>query len=99
MAALAIFFDSSGLRSMIRLDTRGAQAMPIRGMLDSGAFNPRDIDEMTAAFESALAALNLVDRSDPITTLIAKTIINCAKTGSIERVRLRDCAIEAVTRH
>jgi hypothetical protein len=48
---------------------------------------------------ASLAALNLVDRTDPITTLIAKAIIDCAKTGEIERARLRDCAIEAVTKH
>ena len=73
--------------------------MPIRGMLDAGVFGPREITEMTAAFEATLAALNLVDRSDPITTLVAKTIIDCAKTGEIQRDRLRDCAIEAVTKH
>ena len=73
--------------------------MPIRGMLDGGVFNPREIAEMTAAFESTLAALSLVDRSDPLTTLIAKAIIDCAKTGEIDRIRLRDCAIEAVTKH
>ena len=73
--------------------------MPIRGMLKGGAFEPRDIDEMAAAFEAALTALNLVDRTDPVTMLVAKAIIDCAKTGEIERVRLRDCAIEAVTKH
>ena len=73
--------------------------MPIRGMLDRGAFNPHEIDEMMAAFEATLAALHLVDRSDPVTILIAKVIIDCAKTGEIERARLRDCAIEAVTKH
>lgn len=57
--------------------------MPIREMLDRGAFSPHDIEEMAAAFESTLAALNLVDRSDPITTLIAETIIDCAKTGTM----------------
>jgi len=68
-------------------------------MLDHGVFNPREINEMAAAFEAALAELNLVDRTDPVTTLIAKAIIDCAKHGEIERIRLRDCAIEAVTKH
>ena len=63
------------------------------------SFNPREIAEMAAAFESTLAALNLVDRSDPITTLIARIIIDCAKQGEIERVRLHDCALEAITKH
>jgi hypothetical protein len=73
--------------------------MPIRGMLDAGVFSPREISEMAAAFDSTLAALNLVNRTDPVTELIAKVIIDCAKQGQIDRVRLRDCAIEAVTKH
>ena len=73
--------------------------MPIKGMLDSGVFNPREINEMAAAFESVLAALNLVDRTDPITELIAKVIVDCARQGEIDRVKLHDCAIEAVTKH
>ena len=54
---------------------------------------------MVAAFESVLAELKLVDRTDPVTRLVAKTIIECARTGAIERVRLHDCAIAAVTKH
>jgi hypothetical protein len=73
--------------------------MPIKGMLDSGAFGPGEIAEIAAAFEATLAALQLVDRTDPVTTLVAKVIIDCAKKGEIDRVRLRDCAIEAVTKH
>ena len=73
--------------------------MPITGMLKGEAFNPRGIDEMTAAFEAALNALNLVDRADPVTALVASTIIDCAKNGEIDRIRLRDSAIEAITKH
>ena len=73
--------------------------MPIRHMLEGGAFNPRDVAEMVAAFESTLASLNLVDRTDPVTTFVAKVIIECAKTGEIDRIRLHDCALEAVTKH
>jgi hypothetical protein len=72
--------------------------MPIRGMLDADVFNPREISEIAAAFEATLAALNLVDRSDPVTQLIAKAIIDCAKSGEIDRAKLRDCALEAVTK-
>jgi len=73
--------------------------MPIRGMLDAGVYNPHEIAEMAVAFEATLAALNLVKRTDPVTILIAKAIIDCAKTGEIDRVRLRDCAIDAMTKH
>jgi hypothetical protein len=68
-------------------------------MLDAGAFNPKQIVEIAAAFESVLAELKLVDRTDPITELIARAIIACAKNGELDRVKLHDCAIEAVTKH
>jgi hypothetical protein len=73
--------------------------MPIKGMLRESAFNPEQISELVSAFESVLADLHLVDRTDPVTELIAKIIIDCAKTGEFDRVKLHDCAIEAVTKH
>jgi hypothetical protein len=72
--------------------------MPIKALLRDSAFNPEQISELAAAFEDALAALNLVDRTDPITELIAKVIIDCATKGEFDRVKLRDCAIAAVTK-
>jgi hypothetical protein len=73
--------------------------MPIRGMLEGQAFNPEQVGELVAAFESVLADLQLVDRTDPITELVAKVIIDCAKQGMFDRAQLHDCAIEAVTKH
>ena len=73
--------------------------MPIRGMLEGQAFNPEQVGELVAAFESVLADLHLVDRTDPVTQLVARIIIDCAKTGEFDRVKLHDCAIEAVTKH
>ena len=52
-----------------------------------------------AAFESVLTDLKLVDLTDPVTNLVAQIIIDCAKQGMFDRVRLHDCAIEAVTKH
>ena len=73
--------------------------MPIRGMLEGQAFNPEQVGELIAAFESVLADLRLVDRTDPVTEFVAKIIIDCAKQGMFDRVKLHDCAIEAVTKH
>ena len=72
--------------------------MPIKALLRESAFSPEQISEMAAAFEDALSALNLVDRTDPIAELIAKVIIECATKGEFDRVKLRDCAIVAVTK-
>jgi hypothetical protein len=72
--------------------------MPITRLLQTSMFNPDQIRELVVAYESALASLNLTDRTDPVAELVAKAIIECAKTGELDRAKLRDCALAAVKR-
>ena len=67
--------------------------MPIVRLLEREAFSPEDIKVMTAAFEDTLAALQLIDRLDPLTEMVARKIIECAQTGERDPIRLRDCAL------
>ena len=69
--------------------------MPIRQLLDSNAFNPEEVSMLRDVFEDTLRALKLVDRSDPVTSLIAKKIIELARRGERDRARLRQAAVEA----
>ena len=68
--------------------------MPIIRFLEYEAFGPEDISVITTAFEGALSALQLVNRADPLTELVAKRIIECAQTGERDPIRLRDCALK-----
>jgi hypothetical protein len=52
--------------------------------LQKSAFGPDDIQRLSMAYESALRALELNNRADPITEIIAKRIIGAAQ------IRLRD---------
>jgi hypothetical protein len=61
---------------------------------DHHAFGPEEIKILTAAFEDALQTLRLVDRTDPLTNIIAMRIIELARLGERDPVRLRDYAIE-----
>ncbi len=70
--------------------------MPIVRLLQHEAFGPEDITVITTAFEDALTTLGLIDRTDPLTELVAKKIIECAQTGERDPVRLRDCAIKSL---
>ena len=70
--------------------------MPITRLLQTSMFNPEQIQELVSAYESALASLNLIDRTDPLTELVAKAIMECAKTGELDRAKLRDCALGAI---
>jgi hypothetical protein len=67
--------------------------MPIVRLLEREAFRPEDIKVITVAFEDTLAALQLIDRLDPLTEMVAKKIIECAQTGERDPNRLRDCAL------
>jgi hypothetical protein len=53
-----------------------------------------DIAKLTTAYEDALRILQLSNRTDPITTIIAERIIEAAKTGVRDPAQLCRLAIE-----
>jgi hypothetical protein len=68
--------------------------VPIRAILENDhAFGPEDVANLTAAFEGALTRLGLVDRRDPLTTAVAKAIIQLAKDGERDPKKLCDGAL------
>ena len=69
--------------------------MPIRQLLDNAAFNPDEVVLLGRVFEDTLRAMNLSDRTDPVTTLVAKKIIELAAQGERDAARLRQAAIQA----
>jgi hypothetical protein len=71
--------------------------MPITRLLQDTAFGPDEIAVLVAAYEDALRVLSLVNRTDPATEMVAKKIIELAKQGERDPVRLRERVIEAVS--
>jgi hypothetical protein len=69
--------------------------MPIRQLLDSNAFNPEEVTILRDVFEDTLRTLKLTDRSDPVTSLIAKKIIELARLGERDPGRLHQAALQA----
>lgn len=67
--------------------------MPIHRLLAKSAFDPEEMREIVYAYESVLAALQLIARADPATEQVAALILECAGSGAIERQRLHDCAL------
>jgi len=53
-----------------------------------GSFGPQDIARMTAAYEAALKLLHLKDRADPVTELVAKKIIEIARSGEPDPAKI-----------
>ena len=70
--------------------------MPIIPLLQGRAYGPEDIKVMSTAFAGALNALGLMDRGDPLNELVARKIIEIAKTGERNPSRLRDRALKSL---
>jgi hypothetical protein len=72
--------------------------MPIRGLLDvkGAAFNPEDIAVMTAAHVIVLEQLKVTDRKSATAFLIAKTVIEIAKSGERDSRVLSEKVIQAL---
>jgi hypothetical protein len=58
------------------------------------SLDPEEIERLTIAYEDALRALQLSNRTDPITTIIAERIIEAAKTGERDPAKLCVTAIK-----
>jgi hypothetical protein len=67
--------------------------MAMYRLLKFYAFQPEEIGSMTAAYEEALRVLQLADRQDPITELVAKKIIEAAELGERDPKRLCEKAL------
>jgi hypothetical protein len=70
----------------------------IHRLLQHSAFNQDDIDRMVAAYEHCVQILGLADRSDPVTDLIAKQIIEIAQTAERDPVVIATQVLKALPR-
>jgi hypothetical protein len=64
--------------------------MPFR---DYSGFNTATLQTMTAAYDAALAKLNIIKNADPRTGKIAATIAALAAEGERDPVKLCDAAL------
>jgi hypothetical protein len=67
--------------------------MPIKRMLDNAAFDPAAVTALTNAYEAACASLRLIDRTDPLAEIVAKKIIEHARRGERDPIRLREAVL------
>jgi hypothetical protein len=64
-------------------------------LIANGSFGPDEIEVMTVAYESSLTDLQL-NRDDPLTELIAKSIVNVTATGERDPEKVQECALNAL---
>ena len=72
----------------------GGVAVAIHGLLQTLVFDPEDVKKLVTAYEDALRTLQLSNRDDPVTTIIAQRIIEAARTGERNPAELRMLAIK-----
>ena len=70
--------------------------MAIYRLIAKGSFGPEEIEVMSAAYEGALVDLKLKDRDDPITELIASTIVTVTSTGERDPIKLKERTFQAL---
>ena len=67
--------------------------MPIYRLLQNMPLGPDEIGRLVVAYEQTLNALGLKDRSDPLTQLVARKIIEIGQTGVRDASQLASIAI------
>ncbi len=70
--------------------------MAIYRLLQNSGFDPESVTIMTTAYEAARERLGLVDRSDPLTELLARRIIDIARTGVRDPASLCDQVLQSI---
>jgi hypothetical protein len=55
-----------------------------------------EIKAMTAAYESALIEIGVADRDDPLTEMLAKSILTVTATGERDPEKLKERALHAL---
>jgi hypothetical protein len=71
--------------------------MTIHRLLENEAFGPDEIEVLTTAFEQALRALGLADRSDSATEIVARRIIEFAQRGERDPDRLQERVLQSMS--
>ena len=70
--------------------------MAIYRLLEKSALAPEQIRAMVSAYEDCLRILKLADRSDPLTEIVAKSVIEIAQTGERDPVKICRLALKRI---
>jgi hypothetical protein len=63
-----------------------------------GSFEPEEVAMLGKVLEDVLQTLGLVNREDPLTVMVAKSLVEYAKTGIRDPDRLKALTIQSFTR-
>ncbi len=93
-AIVAILFAI--LKQIIDSQKRTDEKERLERLLQTNFFEPEDARLVTTVCEDVLKAFHLIERKDPVTELIAKTVIKMVQTGERDPARLKNLTIKAI---
>ena len=70
--------------------------MAIHRLIANGSFGPDEIQAITEAYDAALIELCQPNNDDPITELIAKSIVNVTAAGERDPALIKERALNAL---
>ena len=71
--------------------------MAILQLLQNSELAAEDMARLLAAYEKTLRALGLVDRSDPMTELVARKVIEISQSGVRDPAQISRLAVRALS--
>jgi hypothetical protein len=74
----------------------GEGQVAIYRLLKDTAFDDTAVKAMTTAYEAVLPELGLVDRSDPLTDIVARKILEIFQAGERDPDRLCERTVEEI---
>ena len=69
--------------------------MAIYRLLQNAPLGPEEISRLVLAYEETLKALELSDRSDPLTHIVARKIIELGQSGVRDPVQISALAVKS----
>ena len=73
--------------------------MPIREWLEGTAYDPDEVAAISAAFDGVCQELGLSDRSDAVVEIVAKAVLDVARTDTVDAAEVRARALQAIQEH
>ena len=91
--------DCAKVESRVILLALGRGAMPIRRLFAESpeSFTPDEIEVLAKAFEGILKDLELSNRYDPLTMMLARLTMEIAKQGNFTAAQLRSRVVAEMT--
>jgi hypothetical protein len=88
-----VYAEADTFRSSI---FSGDPPVAIYKLIANGSFGPDEIEVMKAAYEAALVDVGVTNPDDPITELIAKSIVNVTASGVRDPTQVMERALNAL---